>query len=168
MSDDNKATDVVEKKAEADSQKQSQETSNAADAEKKELIAQRDKLKAKLREIEEKDKKAAEAKAIEEGKIKDVLASRESELAELRKKVEAVEAANQAQRAKALERVPDEMRKFAVNMSDAAEILEFADKIAEKKLTTHTDKSKATTAEPQKFKSGHEWQRAMLDRGVGT
>ena len=164
MSDDKTVADATETKVDT----KSQHDTSTADAEKKELIAQRDKLKAKLRDFEEKDKKALEDKAIEEGKLKEVLASRDAELSELRQKVAAVETARQADRQRALDKVVDpEFKKFAETMSDASTILEFVDKLAEKKITTHTSNDIKTAPEAPKYKNFRDWDNAVNDTGGG-
>ena len=164
MSDDKNVPEGTETKVDT----KSQQDTSAAEAEKKELIAQRDKLKAKLRDIEEKDRKAAEEKAIEEGKLKEVLSSRDAELAELRKKVETVETARQVERQKALDRVVDPgLKKFAETMPDASMILEFIDALAEKKITTHTSNDKKTAPEAPKFRNFKDWEDAVSESGGG-
>jgi hypothetical protein len=163
MSDDKTVTDVTETKVDT----KSQEHTSAAEAELKKVIAERDKAKAKLREREEEDRKAADAKTIEEGKIKELLASRDAEVAELKKYRDSVEAERQAQRVKVLEGIADpEVRKFAEKMSDAPEMLEFLKLVEEKKLTTHTSKGIVTAPEKPKFKDFHSWE-AQFNEGNG-
>lgn len=155
MSDDVKATEVAEQKAEAPVQ-------NEMQAELKKVIAERDKAKAKLREREEEDRKALEAKALEEGKLKELLTSKENELSELKKFKDSVEAERQAQRAKVLDSITDSgVKKFAEKMSDANEITEFLKIVEEKKLTTHTANSAKTAPEAPKFKNFRDWESAQ-------
>jgi len=167
MSDDTKAVETAEPKVDT----RVQQDTSTADAEKKELIAQRDKLKAKLREIDEAKKKAEEDKAIEEGRLKEVLQSKEAELKELRTKMEAVETARQESRQRALDKVTDpDMKKFAEKMSDASEILDFVETVNRMKgdkLTTHTGKERMTAPEVPKSKSFREWEQRMNNPGGG-
>ena len=154
MTDVTPATDVAEPKVETPVQ-------NDAQAELKKVIAERDKAKAKLREREEEDRKALEAKAIEEGKLKELLAGRDAELSELKKYRESVEADRQAQKARALDKVPESYRKFADKMSDAGEINEFLETLNAGKITTHTANAPKTAPEAPKYKSITEMDRAL-------
>jgi septal ring factor EnvC (AmiA/AmiB activator) len=158
MSDDTKAVEAAEPKVDTQVQ-------DAAQAELKKVIAERDKAKAKLREREEEDRKAAEAKAIEEGKLKELLTARDTELAELKKYRESVEADRMAQKARALDKVPEAYKKFADKMSDAVEINEFLETLNAGKLTTHTSKSPTTAPEKPKYKTHREWQESFDTAG---
>jgi predicted nuclease with TOPRIM domain len=113
----------------------------------KEAVAARDKAKAKLREREEEDRKALETKAIEEGKLKEVLASKEAELSAVRKELEAVETARKEARLKALDKVPEEFKRFAERFMSADEIKEFLETLDAKKVTTHSTNAPKTQPE---------------------
>ncbi len=78
-------------------------------------------LETKLKTYEEKDKQAADQKAIEEGKIKEVLAAKEKELADARTKLDSTtkvleeyENTTKAQVQKGLEGIKDEKKRQTV------------------------------------------------------
>ena len=86
----------------------------------KELIAERDKAKDKLRKIEDAAKKAEEAKLIEDGKLKEALALKEKELAEalaLKEELEKFRAADAARKEALLKELPEGKREIYKNLS---------------------------------------------------
>jgi len=167
MSDDKTVTDVTEPKVEPKTQKDANEALLAAEAEKKEIIAQRDKLKAKLREIEDKDKKAAEDKAIEEGKLKDVLTNTQAQLADAQKKLETVEAVRVARRQKVLDGIADaNLKKFADKMGDAEDIQEFLDTLSTTKITTHNAQRPNGGPPEKKYKDAREYLQEQQGGGL--
>lgn len=127
----------------------------------KKVVAERDKAKAKNRETEEKEKKAAEEKAIEEGRLKEVLAQKESLLADAHKKLEAVETARQVSRQRVLDGITDpNVKRFAEKMGDESDIRDFLETLSKTKLETH--KALSEKGEPQKpaFKSARDFINA--------
>lgn len=143
MSDDTKAAEAEQKAAEAantkvEAEAKAKEKTYPEDV-VKELIADRDKLKAKLRGVEEKEKKESEQKAIEEGRIKEVLAQKEQALADAQKRLDAITARDAEARKRALEKVTDPaLKKFAEKFETAEEILDFVETVAKQKPTTHS------------------------------
>lgn len=88
----------------------------------KELIAQRDEVKRKLREREEADKKVTDAKLQEEGRYKELLEAKEKRLAELEglaKEVEAYRQADADRREALLKELPKEKRELYQTASEA-------------------------------------------------
>lgn len=115
----------------------------------KELIAQRDEVKRKLREREEADKKVTESKLLEEGKLKELLAAKEkelSDLAPLKDKVAKYEAMEQAQREKLLKELPKEKRELYASVP--TEVLQ--DMVEQLKVKETTTVSKPGTADADK------------------
>ena len=142
-------------------------TKTYSEEEFKKAVAERDKAKAKVREIEDRDKKALEDKAIEEGKLKDVLSQKEAKLAELQAKIDAADAVRQERRAKALEKVTDPvMRKVAEKLTDDVEIAEFIAALEERKITTHNANDKKTAPEAPAYKSIREMRQAQEGGGL--
>jgi hypothetical protein len=120
-----------------------------SESEFKELIAQRDAVKNKLREREEADKKASDAKLLEEGKLKDLLTAREKELADLaplKDKVAKYEAAETAQREKLLKEIPKEKRDLYASVS--LEVLQ--DMVEQLKAKEGTTASKPGSSDADK------------------
>jgi hypothetical protein len=88
-----------------------------ADDEVRNIIAERDKAKAKLRKVEEDEQKALEAKAIEEGRLKEVLGTQKAELEQLRKFKEAKDAEESTLREQALAKLTDEDKRIVAELS---------------------------------------------------
>jgi len=81
----------------------------------KELVAQRDEVKKKLREREDADKKAADAKLLEEGKLKEALEAKDRELSEykdIKGKLKRFEDAEAARKEKLLKSLPEKKREL--------------------------------------------------------
>ena len=79
----------------------------------KEVIAERDKAKNKLRAIENEKRKAEESKLIEEGKLKEALALKDKELQEaqaLKDELEKYRAADAARKEDLLKKLPESKR----------------------------------------------------------
>ena len=169
MSDDNKVAEATETKVETKSQLETAQPKVYEESYVKELIADRDKAKAKAREYAELEKKAKEAKSIEDGNIKDVLAQREAELAEARKMLEVVETARQARRTEVLSKITDPgLKEFAEKLSSAEEVERFIALVADKKLTTHTSKDKTTAPEAPEFTTLRDMMTAQAGGGLRT
>jgi membrane protein involved in colicin uptake len=109
--EDNKAAEAAKAKAEADA-KANEQQKTYPEAYVKQLIAERDKAKDKARKVEEAEKKALEAKAIEEGKIKEVLAQRESEIAAAREKLTKYEEMETKRREGLISQLPDDKKEL--------------------------------------------------------
>lgn len=115
----------------------------------REVIAARDAAKAKLREREEADKKATDAKLLEEGKLKELLAAKETEIGALqglKDKVAKYEAAEAAQREKLLKELPKEKRDLYAGVS--LEVLQ--DVVEQVKKPTAPGASKPGSSEADK------------------
>jgi hypothetical protein len=154
--------ETVETKEDSKSQKQTAEPKTYEESYVKELIADRDKAKAKAREYAERDKKEAEAKAIEEGKLKELLAQKDVELTEARKVLEQIETARQARRTEILDKIDNaELKSFAEKLTTTEEIEKFLALVTDKKLTTHNANEKKTAPEAPQFKNLHEMMVAQ-------
>ena len=151
MSDDTQGTDVQKTpdggQQAADAQA-GQDKPWRNEAEVKKIIVERDEAKARLKEIAEKEKKLAEDKAVAEGKVKEILAQKEAELAEVKKKAELYEAEQKAIREQALEGLPDEFKSFAEKLPSASDVLAFRKTIETKQSAPYS--GKGGTPEPEK------------------
>lgn len=116
-----KAAEAARLKAEAEAKEKAQ-SKTYSEEHVKELIAERDKAKEKLRKIEDAEKKAAEEKAIQEGKLKEVLASKEKELSDVQLKLKEYEAKETKQREALLSKLPEDKRAMYATVS--TEVLE--------------------------------------------
>jgi DNA repair exonuclease SbcCD ATPase subunit len=90
-------------------------------------------LEADLNKRTEAEKKALEDKAIEEGKLKDVLATKESELASLQEKAEKYEEQEQKLRKSLIDKLDDRQKKIAKGIPDIDNLKEYVDSIQEVK-----------------------------------
>lgn len=79
-----------------------------SDDEVKKIIEERDKAKEKVRKREEEEKKQKDEKAIEEGRLKDVLTERETEVKELRAYKAQRDVAEKLERDELLAKIKDE------------------------------------------------------------
>jgi len=153
----------AEAKAKADAEASKSATKSYSEEQFKELIAERDKAKEKLRKIEEDKKKAEETKAIEEGKLKEVLASKEAELAAANKKAEAYEAQQTKLRESYLSKLSDEDKELASDIHDLDRLKKFVDKISPQPSTENKSQEKwkpGSKLEKPKFKNAaemYEW-----------
>lgn len=164
MSDDKVVSDETKPVADAPVNTASPKT--YSEEEFKKAVAERDKAKERLRLIDEETKKAAEAKAIEEGRIKEILADREAKLAEAEKKAKAYEESQAKVREKALANIKDpELKKFAEALPSVEMVLEFSEKVTQTKITPFTDKTPPAAGEPIKFKSAREWEKTLREQG---
>lgn len=121
------AADAAKAKADAEAQKKVDEKKTWPDDEVKKIIEERDKAKEKARKYDEEKRKTEEAKAIEEGKLKDVLAQKEVELSEALKKAEAYEAQQKALRDGLLSKVNDPKLKSIAEELSISKLQEFVD-----------------------------------------
>ncbi len=117
--------DDAEKPA-ADAEAKLSEIKTYSDEYVKELIAERDKAKEKARKFDEEKRKAEEAKAIEEGRLKEVLAEKERKLAELEQLQTQVAEERKARRESLIKKLPQDMIEFAPD--DLAKLEKFVEK----------------------------------------
>ena len=150
----------------ADAEKEIQHQKTWSDDEVKKIIEERDKAKEKSRKYEDEQKKLAEAKAIEEGKLKELLQQKEAENILLREKSDRFEQSQTKLKEQTLAKITDvDLKKFAEKLPTLEDIVEFADKIDSKKLSSHNGKH-TTTTEPKKYKSAAEWQNDLAASGL--
>jgi len=121
------AADAAKAKADAEAQKKPDEKKTWPDDEVKKIIDERDKAKEKARKYDEDKRKAEEAKAIEEGKLKDVLAQREAELTEARKEADAYKLQQSTFRDGLLSKVNDPKLKSIAAELSIPKLQEFVD-----------------------------------------
>jgi hypothetical protein len=165
MSDDVKVSD--ETKPVADAPVKAADPKTFSEEEFKKVIAERDKAKERLRKIEEDEKKAAETKAIEEGRIKEVLASTEAKLVEAEKKAKAYEESQAKLREKALANIKDvDMRKIAEKLPNVEDVVEFSEKVSNNKIRPFTDKSTHEAPPEKEYKNFQEYEKAMKAAGL--
>lgn len=168
-------TDVEKQQAEAAEKAKAEEAKKAAEAagkksddktwsddEVKKIIAERDKAKEKLRVQDEEKRKAEEAKAIEEGKLKEVLASKETLLAEVQAKLTAYQEAEKADRETLLSQIKDEGDKKIGSELSTANLRLYVEKIS--KTSGPSEKRGALGGgdgddSPYKRKSGETYQQ---------
>lgn len=112
------------------------------DDEVQKIIKERDSAKKKAQAKEEAEKAALEAKMIEEGKTKELLAQREAELAEVRKKAEEFDNYKNTKREQLLSLLSDDDKEFADGMS-----LDKLERFVEKQ-----------TKQPQQQESSPKWK----------
>lgn len=118
--------DATKAKADAEASKKTY-----TEEQMKELIAERDKAKEKLRKIDEDRKKFEDAKLIEEGKTKELLAQRDAELVEARKEAEEAKAYKAQKLQSLMSMLSDDDKEFAEGMN-----LEKLEKFVEKQTKT--------------------------------
>lgn len=115
------------------------------DDEVQKIIKERDAAKKKAQAKEEAEKAALEAKMIEEGKTKELLAQREAELAEAKKKASEFDQYKAQKREGLLSKLSDDDKEIAAELS-----LEKLEKFVEKQ----SQKSQQQTQETPKYKPG--------------
>ena len=166
MSEETKADAEVKVKADAEASKSA--TKTYSEEQFKELIVERDKAKDKLRKIEEDRKKAEEAKAIEEGKLKEVLASKEAELAVANKKAEAYEAQQQKLRESYLSKLSDEDKELASDIHDLDKLKKFVDKITPQQAESKSQEKWKPGSKVDKptFKNATEFYKYLDENGL--
>lgn len=122
----------------------------------------------------EEEKKVSESKQIEDGKVKELLAQRDTELEKSRKEKEELLAQNktyeQSQakiRENALSKIKDlEFKKVAEKLPTVEDVLDFTEKLITKKISTFTDKISPGQSEPIKYKSAREWEQDLRSKGL--
>lgn len=153
------AADAAKAKADADANKKDDNPKTWADAEVRKIIEDRDKAKQQLRAVDEEKKKAGEQKAIEEGKLKEVLAQKEVELAAAQKKAQAFEEQQTALREGLLAKITDpKLKSIAMELS-IAKLQEFTESINTDKGSPFSAKGKQSESDKNEFvrKSGETW-----------
>jgi flagellin-like hook-associated protein FlgL len=131
----------------------------------------------------EDEKKATEAKQLEDGKVKELLSTRETELEKIRKEkadleartkeLEAIKTAHEESQKKlrdaALERIKDaDLKKIAEKLPAVEDVVAFADKVAGK-VNVHTGKNKAAGAgagDKPEFKNLAEAETYYREKGL--
>ena len=139
------AADAAKAKAEAEAGNKLDSQKTWPDDEVRKIIEERDKAKQKLRSIDEANKKSEEQKAIEEGKLKEVLADKEAKLAEALKKAQAFEDQQKVFRDGLLSKITDtKLRAIAEELS-IAKLQEFTESINSDKGNPFSAKGQSTT-----------------------
>ena len=141
------------------------------EAQMKELIAERDKAKEKLRKIDEEKKKLEDQKLIDEGKTKELLSQREAELAEARKEAEEAKQYKTQKREQLLSKLSDDDKEFADGMN-----LEKLEKFVDKQTgTNNTQQSQSagkwkpgTGQDKPKFKTAAENAAWLKENGLAV
>ena len=145
------AADVAKAKAEAEASKKPDSPKTWPDDEVKKIIEDRDKAKHLLRSIDEANKKSEEQKAIEEGKLKEVLAKREAELVEALNKAQAFEDQQKALRDGLLSKITDPKLKSIAEELSIAKLQEFTESINTDKGNPFSAKGKPTEGNKSDF-----------------
>ena len=162
------AADAAKAKAEADAGKKPDNSKTWPDDEVRKIIEERDKAKQKLRAVDEEKKKAGEQKAIEEGKLKEVLAQKEAELAEAQKKAQAFEDQQKVFRDGLLSKITDPKLKSIAEELSIAKLQEFAESINTDRGSPFSAKGKQSEADKNEFVrlAGETWPQyqARLQR----
>jgi len=149
----------------------------AADAELKKVIGQRDELKAKIREIEERDKKASEDKLAAEGKLSELLTSTKAELeaerkklADLSQKAEAYEKQQEELRTQLLAKVTDDDIRAVLAKAPLADIQKIVDKFTQEKPQPPAPKLQLGNPEEvrKQFKNADEYGAYLKKQGLAV
>jgi hypothetical protein len=151
MAEDVKGSDEQQKKADAGTEQAKTYDENYV----KELIAERDKAKDKARKFEEQRKKEEEQKAIDEGRLKEVLAQRESELADAKKKADLFEQQQIKLREQLINKLPEDEREFASDINDLDKLSKYVEK-----RTTETTTGALVTGKQRKEAGKPEFKNA--------
>jgi len=146
------AAEAAAAKAEADAvaEKEKQQSKTYSEKDFKDVVQQRQELKAKLAAIEDAQKKADEEKKIGDGKINEVLKQREIELETIKKQLEEADKKAKAfeeQQGKIREQAisqltDDKLKALASKLPGVDDVLEFVKIHTESKVTTFDDKTK--------------------------
>jgi len=163
-------SDDTEKKADASSQQSSDKTKSYSEEEFKAVVAQRDEIKKKLRDIEEAERKVSEAKKVEDGKAKELLAEKEKLLEVANSQLENLKKNMDALRQELIGKIPDpELKALAEKLPDLADIQKLVEKSQQKSPITFQGKGAADTGGSGiKAKDMIDWQRQMQEKGLGV
>jgi hypothetical protein len=167
MSDEQKAD--AEQKKEDSSSEQKQKT--WTDDEVQKIIKERDTAKKKAQAKDDAEKAATEAKMIEEGKTKELLAQREAELAEAKKKADEYDLYKASKRNQLLSRLSDDDKEFAVDMN-----LDKLEKFVDKQLKQTTQQASppsgqwkhGTNTPMPKFRNADERAKWLIAQGLAV
>lgn len=141
------------------------------DDEVQKIIKERDSAKKKAQAKDDAEKAALEAKMIEEGKTKELLAQREAELAEAKKKADEFDLYKASKRNQLLSKLSDDDKEFAVDMN-LDKLEKFVDK--QTKQTTQQAsppsgqwKHGSNTPMP-KFRNADERAKWLIEQGLAV
>ncbi len=146
--EEQQAADAAKAKAEAEAGKKTY-----SEEQMKELIAERDKAKEKLRKIDEEKKKLDEQRLVDEGKTKELLTQRESELLEARKKAEKLDTYEKTRREILEGKLLDDDKPFTSSMD-----LDTLEKFVEKQSKQSQHQQHST----EKWKPGSSKQKPVF------
>ena len=162
-------SDDTEKKADASSQQSSDKTKSYSEEEFKAVVAQRDEIKKKLRDIEEAERKVSEAKKVEDGRAKELLAEKEKLLEVANSQLEILKKNMDALRQELIGKIPDpELKALAEKLPDLADIQKLVEKSQKSPGTFEGRGASDLKGSGIKAKDMIDWQRQMQEKGLGV
>lgn len=143
------------------------QTKQWTDDEVQKIISERDKSKNKLRNLEEASKKLEEQKLIEDGKLKELLAVRDTQIAELQVKANQYDDDFKRLKEQSLNKIENEDLRNIVSklnsIDDIAKIVE----LTSQKNQIKIDNSKTTLKAPErKFKNFSEMEQYLKSQNL--
>lgn len=164
MSDETRS-DEQQQKPDGDAEKKQGKV--WTDDEVQKIIKERDAAKKKAQAKEEAEKAALEAKMLEEGKTKELLAQREAELAEAKKKAEEYDRYRTQKREALLAKLSDDDKEIAGELS-LEKLEKFVEKQNPKQQQDQPKYKPGSSTQRPKFKNAEEFNKWLKEQGLAV
>lgn len=165
MSDDNKSSEGTTSQVEASEVKQIKQWT---DDEVQKIISERDKTKSKLRNFEDGVKKIEEQKLIEDGKLKELLMQKETQLTDLQSKATKYDDEMKRLKEHSLNKIDNEdLRSIASRLESIDDIVKIGELTAKSQIKVENGKLPLKSAE-RKFKNFQEMEQYLKSQNLAV
>lgn len=165
MSDDNKSSEGTISQVETSEVKQIKQWT---DDEVQKIISERDKTKNKLRNFEDGVKKIEEQKLIEDGKLKELLMQKETQLTDLQSKATKYDDDMRKLKEHSLSKIDNEdLRSIASKLESVDDIVKIGELTAKSQFKVENGKLPLKSAE-RKFKNFQEMEQYLKSQNLAV